>query len=151
MTDYRIVPLEEKHVTGLAKLEMRLFSLPWSERAFRDLLNHDYCHYLVAEQGDKVIGFIGMTVSFHEGEIDKVMVDPDCQGRGVGDALMKALLELGAENGVSSYTLEVRVSNQPAIRLYEKHGFLGEGVRPRFYEKPTEDALIMWKRKDRLC
>ena len=51
-----------------------------------------------------------------------------------------------AESGITAYTLEVRVSNAPAIRLYEKFGFVSEGIRPGFYEKPTEDAMIMWRR-----
>ncbi|MBP5282740.1 MAG: ribosomal protein S18-alanine N-acetyltransferase [Lachnospiraceae bacterium] len=122
--------------------------MPWSEKAFADLLTHDYCHYLVAEKDGEPVGFAGMTVSCGEGEIDKVMVAPSCQRQGIADALLTALFELGKEIGVTAYTLEVRVSNEPAIRLYEKHGFRSEGVRPRFYEKPTEDALIMWKREE---
>ena len=92
-----------------------------------------------------------MTSSFGEGEIDKVMVDPAFQRQGVADALMDALLRLGESIETSEFTLEVRVSNEPAIRLYEKHGFQSEGVRPRFYEKPVEDALIMWRRKEVSC
>ena len=149
--DFVIVPLREEHAPALAGMEERLFSQPWSEKAFRELLAHDYCHYLVAEREGEPVGFAGMTVSFGEGEIDKVMVDPSWQRHGVADALMKALFELGESIGTSEFTLEVRVSNKPAIRLYEKHGFRSEGVRPRFYEKPTEDALIMWRRKEVSC
>ena len=141
-----IVELGEKHVPALTRIEERLFSLPWSEKAFLELLRHEYCHYLVAECGGEAVGFAGMTTSFGEGEIDKVMVDPEFQRQGIADALLEALFKWGKTLGVTAYTLEVRVSNEPAIRLYEKHGFQSEGVRPRFYEKPTEDALIMWKR-----
>ena len=144
--EYKIVPLEEKHVSELAKIEAVLFSMPWSEKAFSDLLKHDYCHYLVAEENGEPVGFAGMTLLGDEGDIDKVMVEPRHQRQGIADALLGALFILGAENGAVAYTLEVRASNEPAIRLYEKHGFVSEGVRPRFYEKPTEDALIMWKR-----
>lgn len=145
--DFGIVPLREEHAPALARMEEKLFSQPWSEKAFRELLTHDYCHYLVAEREGEPIGFAGMTVSFGEGEIDKVMVDPSWQRKGVADALMNALFELGEKVGASEFTLEVRFHNDPAIRLYEKHGFRSEGVRPRFYEKPVEDALIMWKRR----
>ena len=146
-----ICELSERHVPELAVMEAKLFSMPWSENAFRQLLTKEYFHYLVALKGDKVIGFAGMTTSFGEGEIDKVMVDPEFQRRGVADALMTAVTSLGAKLGITAYTLEVRVSNVPAIRLYEKHGFHGEGVRPRFYERPTEDALIMWRREGEQC
>ena len=143
---YKIVPLSEKHVSGLAAMEKDLFSLPWSEKAFAELLTHDYCHYLVAEEEGEPVGFAGMTVLGDEGDVDKVMVDKAHQRQGIADELMKGLLSLGETLGVTAYTLEVRVSNEAAIKLYEKQGFQGEGVRPRFYEKPTEDALIMWKR-----
>ena len=142
----KIVPLEERHVSELAKIEAELFSLPWSENAFADLLKHDYCHYLVADENGDPVGFAGMTLLGDEGDIDKVMVELGHQRQGIADAMLEALFSLGAEKGAAAYTLEVRASNTPAIRLYEKHGFVSEGVRPRFYEKPTEDALIMWKR-----
>ena len=144
--DYKIVPLADRHVPGLAKIEAALFSMPWSEKAFLDLLKHEYCHYLVAEENGEPVGFAGMTLLGDEGDIDKVMVEPRHQRQGIADALLEALFILGEEKGAAAYTLEVRASNEPAIRLYEKHGFVSEGVRPRFYEKPIEDALIMWKR-----
>lgn len=142
----KIVLLAKEHVPRLAEMERELFSLPWSERAFQELLTHEYCHYLVALKDGVPVGFAGMTVLADEGDVDKVMVDPAFQRSGVADRLLGELFRLGDALGVTAYTLEVRVSNVPAIRLYEKHGFQGEGVRPGFYEKPAEDALIMWRR-----
>ena len=147
MTDgYRIMPLAETHVEMLAKLEAEIFADAWSERAFRELLTHEYCHYLVAEMDGKIVGFAGMTVIAGEGDVDKVMVAPGYRRKGLAEELLRELFVLGESLGVEAYTLEVRVSNAPAIRLYEKMGFHGEGVRPGFYEKPKEDALIMWRR-----
>ena len=60
--------------------------------------------------------------------------------------MLQYLIEDGYQNGLTAFTLEVRVSNQNAIHVYEKLGFFSEGIRPNFYEKPTEDAMIMWKR-----
>ena len=148
---YEIVPLSEKHVQVLSKIEAMLFSVPWSEKAFAELLTHDYCHYLVAEENGVPVGFAGMALLGDEGDIDKVMVDPAHQRQGIADALLSALFTQGDQLGATAYTLEVRVSNEPAIRLYQKHGFESAGVRPRFYEKPAEDALIMWKRKEQTC
>ena len=87
-----------------------------------------------------------MTLLGDEGDIDKVMVAEPFRGRGIGKALVEELLREGACRGAEAFTLEVRKSNLAAIRLYEQAGFVAEGVRPRFYEKPTEDALIMWRR-----
>ncbi|MBP5265155.1 MAG: ribosomal protein S18-alanine N-acetyltransferase [Lachnospiraceae bacterium] len=144
--DVKIVPLSEKHIADLARIQEQIFSQPWSEEAFRRLLTQEYYHYLVAEADDRAVGFAGFCDSFGEGEIDMVCVDRAYQRQGIANALLYELFALGARLGVTAYTLEVRVSNEPAIRLYEKHGFRGEGVRPGFYDKPKEDALIMWKR-----
>lgn len=153
----RIVPLQEEHIEALAALEQEVFSQPWSERAFRELLTRDYCHYLVAElaeEGDgeekgagHPVGMAGMLILSGEGDIDKVMVAPDVRRLGIADRLLKELLQSGRQQGVTEFTLEVRKSNEAAIRLYEKNGFVQEGVRPRFYEKPVEDALILWNRQ----
>ena len=157
METLKIVPLQESHIEALTAMEREIFSQPWSEQAFRDLLTRDYCRYLVAElventDGDakgksRPVGVAGMVVLSGEGDIDKVMVAPDVRRHGIADRLLGELLKSGRQQGVTSYTLEVRKSNEAAIRLYEKNGFVQEGVRPRFYEKPVEDALILWLRQ----
>ena len=101
---------------------------------------------MVAETDGHIAGCAGLTDSFHEGNIDNVVTAPKYRNLGVGSKMLEELLRLGAERGITAYTLEVRVSNAPAIRLYEKFGFVSEGIRPGFYEKPTEDAMIMWRR-----
>ncbi|MCM1534436.1 MAG: ribosomal protein S18-alanine N-acetyltransferase [Clostridium sp.] len=141
-----IRPLEESDIGPLSKIEEASFSMPWSPQDFADLLKRDYCLYLVAEADKKVVGSAGMTDICHEGSIDNVVVAEEYRGQGIAGKLLEALFEIGRERGIKAYTLEVRVSNQAAIHVYEKAGFMSEGIRPRFYEKPTEDALIMWKR-----
>lgn len=136
----------ESDITAVSRMEERLFSCPWSEKSFSELLSRDYCLYLVAELNGEVIGFAGMTVSFDEADIDKVMVAEAYRGQHVALQLLESLFAKGAARGVEAYTLEVRVGNTPAIGLYKKTGFEEAGVRPKFYEKPVEDALIMWKR-----
>ena len=81
-----------------------------------------------------------------EGDVTNIAVFPEYRGRGLGAALTKALLVEGRKRGMNAFTLEVRVGNQAAIHIYEKLGFRSEGVRKGFYEKPKEDALIMWRR-----
>ena len=81
-----------------------------------------------------------------EGEISNVAVAEKFRRRGIGRKLMEYMLKEAPSFGIGDLTLEVRVSNAPAISLYESLGFHKEGVRPGFYEKPKEDALIMWKR-----
>ena len=81
--------------------------------------------------------------------MNNVAVLPAFQGRGIASALLKELLSLGEAMGFTDFTLEVRVGNAPAIHLYEKFGFVSEGIRPGFYRNPAEDAMIMWRRGPR--
>ncbi|MDE7046332.1 MAG: ribosomal protein S18-alanine N-acetyltransferase, partial [Acetatifactor sp.] len=101
---------------------------------------------LVALADGEVAGCCGMTNICQEGNIDNVVVAERFRNRGIACAMLKSLIAAGEEAGITAFTLEVRVSNAAAIHLYEKLGFVSEGIRPRFYEKPTEDARIMWKR-----
>ena len=142
-----IRPMRQEDVCELVQIEQEIFSVPWSEQNFADLLTRSYALYLVAEKDDKIVGCAGLTVLDNEGDIDKVMVRGECRGQGIASYLMEELLAEGSKRGVQEFTLEVRVSNTPAIRLYEKYGFVSEGIRPRFYDKPVEDAMIMWLRQ----
>ena len=130
----------------LAKIEKEAFSMPWSKKAISELADIQYGIYLTAEYEGSPVGLAGLKNAAGEGEIDKVMVKKDLRRMGIADALLSELIRTGDAEGISAYTLEVRVSNAPAIGLYEKHGFVSEGVRPGFYDAPKEDALIMWKR-----
>ncbi len=142
-----IRPLRPEDIPALARLEREIFSVPWSQRAFEELLEHDYSLYLVAEEDGIPVGCAGLTVLDNEGDIDKVMVEERLRGQGIGRLLLQRLLEEGGRRGITEFTLEVRAGNQAAVRLYEKLGFVAEGVRPGFYRKPTEDAVIMWLRR----
>lgn len=142
----QIRPLKTEDVPALARMEEKIFSRPWSEQSFADLLKHDYILCFVAETDGIPIGCAGLTMLDNEGNIDKVMVREDFRGRGVAYQMLERLLEEARKRGITEFTLEVRVGNRPAIHLYEKLGFVSEGVRPKFYDKPMEDAMIMWRR-----
>lgn len=129
-----------------AALESRVFSMPWSEQDFMEMIEADYAHYCVAEENGRIVGCCGFRDIAGEGEITNVVVDADFRKKGIARQMLEYTLSEAVGRGIKACTLEVRISNTAAIRLYEGLGFLGEGVRPRFYEKPTEDALIMWKR-----
>ena len=138
--------LEAKDAKQVGALAAEVFTMPWSEHAFEELAEDKESIFLVAEENNSIIGGCGLTHILDEGDIHNVMVSPVCQGKGVGSLLMERLLQEGEAEGIQEFTLEVRVSNAAAIRVYEKMGFVSEGVRPRFYEQPVEDALIMWTR-----
>lgn len=130
----------------VAEIERAIFTVPWSEKGFADSLLQDCTRYLTAEDDGEIVGYCGMFRSFDEANITNVAVREESRGRGVAERMLKELMRQGEAQGIRAYTLEVRVSNIPARRLYEKLGFEDAGIRRNFYERPTEDAVIMWKR-----
>ena len=118
----------------------------WTQKQLIDALTRDDTIYLVASKAGRIVGLCGVQNISGEGEITNVSVARDCRGEGIGYKMVKQLLERGVGIGIKDYTLEVRASNEPAIRLYERLGFVSEGVRPNFYDEPKDDAVIYWKR-----
>ena len=133
-------------VPFISRLEEETFSMPWSAASFLQMIEKEDARYYVAEEDGKLLGGCGLLLIAGEGNITNVVVVPEARRRGVATGMLNHLLAAGDREGLTAYTLEVRVSNQAAIALYEKLGFVSEGIRPNFYEKPTEDAVIMWKR-----
>ena len=139
----RIVPMAERHIDAVAALERACFSDPWSADALREELTNPHAVFTVAETEDGAqLGYVGMHHLVDEGFITNVAVSPDARRQGVARALMECLTAYGTANGLYRITLEVRVSNTPAIALYESLGYVRDGVRPGFYSHPTEDAAI---------
>lgn len=134
-------------VDQVAMLEEKNFSTPWHRESFVEILNNPAALYMVALEGDRIVGTCGIITAVGEGDICNVVTDEEFRGKGVAYKLVKTVMEEAAKQlDVTDYTLEVRVGNRAAIALYEKLGFVSEGIRPKFYEKPVEDAMIMWKR-----
>lgn len=146
MSELRIRRMEERDVQQVAAIEAESFSLPWSEQAFRDSLAMYHTIFLVADLEGRIAGYCGCYQSLEEAEITNVAVKQELRGKGIARELLQELFRVGTAQGVFAYTLEVRVSNTPAIHLYESLGFENVGIRRDFYEKPTEDAMIMWRR-----
>ena len=138
--------MRETDLSGAAELERQYFSMPWSRKQLQESLeNPDYL-FLVLETDGKIVGYAGLVQVMDEGDITNVVLAEESRGMGLGKALVRALLEEGQKRGIREFTLEVRFSNSCAIHVYEAMGFIKEGIRKRFYEKPSEDAWIMWKR-----
>ena len=133
-------------LSEVIEIEKQNFSIPWTEMGFFSFFLRDDTLFLVAEEEGKILGYMGIMMVLDEGEITNVVVAASYRRQGIGRQMLEYLLREVKTLGIGDCTLEVRVSNTPAIRLYESLGFQGEGIRPNFYEKPVEDALIMWKR-----
>ncbi len=138
--------MRPEDVPFISRLEEETFSMPWSAESFLQMIEREDNEYFVAEEDGHLLGGCGLLLIAGEGNITNVAVVPEARRRGVASGLLTYLMAEGDRAGLTAYTLEVRVSNAAAIGLYEKLGFVSEGIRPNFYEKPTEDAVIMWKR-----
>lgn len=147
--NYQIVPMDKSHLDAVERLERLCFPTPWSRTMLEEELYHDIASYLVAETDDgQVIGYSGVHVVLDEGHITNVCVDPQFRRQGVAEQLLGVYLRFGQEH-LRLLDLEVRVSNAPAIALYEKLGFAQVGLRPNYCENPREDAYIMSRHWDR--
>lgn len=134
----------EADLDQVARIERDIFSEPWSRDGFAASLADPNTLYLVAEADGAVAGYCGLLRSFDEADITNVAVRETYRKRGIGRSMLEELMKQAREEGVDRFTLEVRVSNQPAIELYQSLGFESVGIRPRFYAFPVEDAMIMW-------
>ena len=143
MIDYKL--MTEKHVGQVAALEKICFSAPWSENAIAGELSNPLSLWIVAEEGDKLVGYVGSQTVLGEADMMNLAVDPAYRRLGVGKCLVSTLVDMLKSNGVYCLTLEVRASNAQAINLYLGAGFSQAGRRPNYYSNPKEDALILRK------
>ncbi|MCI5700445.1 MAG: ribosomal protein S18-alanine N-acetyltransferase [Lachnospiraceae bacterium] len=130
-------------------IERENFSVPWTEEGFFTYLLRMDALFLVAEEADRVLGYCGVIMAADEGDITNVSVKKDCQGRGIGSALVTELIQRTGQAGINTLFLEVRAGNRTALSLYEKMGFEHMGIRKGYYTNPTEDAVTMNRKYSR--
>ncbi|WP_274649106.1 ribosomal protein S18-alanine N-acetyltransferase [Paenibacillus humicola] len=126
-------------------IEREAFTSPWSGEAFvNELTNNHFARYMVMDLDGDIIGYGGMWTIMDEAHVTNIAVRSDYRGRGLGEKLLTELQRTAVFFGSARMTLEVRVSNEIAQRLYRKLGFEPSGIRPGYYSDNQEDALIMW-------
>jgi len=127
-------------------LEADAFSNPWSRDTLeRDLRNTDVVRvYVLRDPDGQLLGFCGCWFVYDELHINTLAVASPFRRRGHATRLLRFVLSEAAAAGIARATLEVRRSNDAALRLYDRFGFQVRGVRPDYYTEPVEDALILW-------
>ncbi|NQX47383.1 ribosomal protein S18-alanine N-acetyltransferase [Paenibacillus tritici] len=140
---FRLMRLED--IPEILVIEREAFTMPWTEEAFRNELNHNhFAKYMVMELEGRLIGYAGMWAIVDEAHVTNIALLEAYRGRKWGERLLDELMRTAAYLGMQSITLEVRVSNEVAQNLYRKKGFRPAGTRKGYYSDNREDALIMW-------
>ena len=139
-----IEPMRLDDLPAIQAIERASFSAPWPPHAYRtELESNRLAHYLVVRVGEAVVGYAGLWLMVDEAHITTFAIHPAWRRQRIGERLLLALIDLATDRHAREATLEVRLSNLPARRLYEKYGFRPVGLRPRYYSDNNEDALIM--------
>lgn len=137
--------MEYADVPAIHAIEVASFPVPWTLDSFYyELEQNQFSHYLVAEEDGDIIGFCGMWLTIDAAQITNVAVNQAARGRKIGEALMVEAMRVAREAGMETMNLEVRVSNEVALNLYRKLGFMDGGIRKGYYTDNFEDALVMW-------
>ncbi len=141
--EYRIRPMTREDVAEVAGIERSAFSNPWSPRSFESLVDQDGWQLRVVERRrGGVVAYAAFHVLLDEAELANIAVRRDRRRRGVGRLLLDHVLTEAARLGARRMYLEVRESNRGAAALYESRGFERVGTRRRYYQAPTEDAMV---------
>lgn len=127
-------------------LEHELFTSAWSKDDYiYELHDNPYGNYFVYEEDNNIIGYVGVWIIFEQAQITTIGVDKEFQGKGIGAKLLEYAIDYADNNSCEVISLEVRVSNEKAINLYEKAGFINVNVRKGYYQDNNEDAYLMVK------
>jgi len=138
-----LINADERWLPAIAALERQCFSDPWSVEMLRPELPDDSHEFLLAVEGEELLGYVGLMTVLDEGYLSNIAVSPEHRRQGIAEALLKALLMRARARKLAFVTLEVRAGNTPAQTLYRKLGFTEVGVRRGYYEHPREDAVLM--------
>ncbi len=146
----KVERMKLKHIEQVYAIEKDSFSIPWTREDFRkEVEENERAIYVVAVEGVKVLGYGGMWHIVNEGHITNVAVKEECRKKGIGSMILEELIKISIENEMIGITLEVRVGNSDAMKLYSKYGFKVEGYRKNYYSDTREDAIVMWKYNDK--
>jgi ribosomal-protein-alanine N-acetyltransferase len=141
--EFRFMDIQD--IDAVMEIDRQSFPKPWSKETFyRELMFNDHAVYLLMIYEGKIIGYSGMWIIVDEAHITNIAVLPEYRGKKLGAALHQKKIEIAKDHHVKLMTLEVRVSNVVAQKLYEKFGFQIGGLRKNYYTDNQEDAYVMW-------
>jgi ribosomal-protein-alanine N-acetyltransferase len=143
--EIEVTPMRRRHLRGIMAIERQVYPRPWSPTLFVSEMSAGRTRsYLVALDGRTVVGYAGLISYGDEAHVTTIAVDPPYQRLKIGTRLLYELVHEARRMGAHAVSLEVRVTNRAAQRLYGRFGFRPVGVRKNYYQETNEDALVMW-------
>jgi [ribosomal protein S18]-alanine N-acetyltransferase len=140
-----ITPMRRRHLRSVMRIEAQAVHRGWSVGLYLAELRRERDRvYLVAKTGTAVVGYAGLLLQGDDAHVTTIGVDEGVQGRRIGSRLLLVLVDEARRLGAVNLTLEVRATNDPAVRLYRRFGLAPAGIRKNYYADIGEDALIMW-------
>lgn len=139
-----IEPMRVSDVDAVRAIDARCYPSPWYKNAYLTELSNRSASYIVAREGENIVGYAGQWIIMDEAHITTLAVDPSRQGRKIGERLLLALIDEALYQNASHITLEVRESNRIAQSLYRKYGFEATALRKNYYTDTGENAVVMW-------
>ena len=147
--EVQLEPMQLEDIEAVLVIEQQSFTMPWTDAMFRsELQNEHTSHMLVArvvQASSPIVGYVGYRVVLDEMHVILIAVAPAWRQRGIARQMICQAMDQACAAGCRRATLEVRVSNTPAQQLYYSLRFAPVGTRPKYYMRPTEDALILWR------
>lgn len=137
--------MELDDIPFVLEVEKASFTTPWTKETYEhEITNNDYAHYFVVEADDNIIGYVGIWLVESDAQITNIAILPSYRGYKIGEKLFGFALQYVIQKGAIRLSLEVRVSNVIAQKLYRKFGLVPGGIRKGYYPDDGEDALVMW-------
>lgn len=132
-------------IDEVLKVEALSFAEPWPKEIFyQEIKNNDFAYYFVAQLDNQIIGYSGLWSVIDDAQITNIAILPEYRGKKLGEKLFEYTCQQAMRIGVKRLSLEVRVSNVKAQKLYRKFGFVPGGIRKKYYTDNQEDAIVMW-------
>lgn len=145
MNNVYIRKMKNTDINHVLEVEESSFTTPWPKDIFyREITENIYAHYFVVELNKEIIGYAGLWIVIDDAQITNIAVKPNFRGYKIGEKLFRHVFNHAIQKGVKRLSLEVRVSNVVAQRLYRKFGLVPGGIRKSYYTDNQEDAIIMW-------
>ena len=143
--DIRYYEMSYDDIPEIARMEEKYFSTPWSEAGIGHYMDAGNTIFIVAKHDEKIVGYAAVMQVLDEADLVSIAVDDKYRQIGIAGEILDIIYDMAPAKGIAKIHLEVRESNEPAISLYERDGFVRDGLRKDFYKKPVEDALLYTK------